>query len=214
MATRSARSVASLTFAFLLGPILLSAQSPQDLVDRAEVAFAEGRFADSVALFDELARLVPDAAPTLWQRGIALYELGRFPECASQFASFHALDPTDLENASWHLLCAARAGSLEKARGAALRAGPDPRIMRSAVYAALLGRITAENLVELAETSVDVAHFYGYLYAGLLREVQGDRIGAVEYLTVAASDRYRSHGGFMNVVARVHLDQLRRRADR
>ena len=56
--------------------------------------------------------------------------------------------------------------------------------------------------------TVDVAHFYAYLYGGLLREAQGNRQGAIDYLTLAASDRYRDHGGFMNIVARVHLARL------
>lgn len=183
-------------------------QAPQDLIDRAEAAFADRRFADAVALFDELGLLVPDAKPMLWQRGIALYELGRFVDCAAQFAAFHAVDPTDLENASWHLLCAARAGSLDQARRAALAAGPDRRILRQQIYDTLRGRATPEALVDYALTSVDVAHFYAYLYGGLLREAAGDRPGAIEFLRVAASERYREHGGFMNLVARVHLDGL------
>lgn len=188
----------------------LTAQSPQDLVDRAEVAFGESRFADAVTLFDQLIARVPDAAPVLWQRGIALYELGRFTDCAAQFASFFAIEPADLENASWHLLCAARASSLDRARATALRAGPDPRILRTEIYETLRGRRTPEALVALAETSVDVVHFYAYLYGGLLREVQGDVEGAKAYLSVAAAERYREHGGFMNIVAQVHLRKLQR----
>jgi lipoprotein NlpI len=192
----------------LARPATVHAQSPQDLVDRAEVAFAEGRFGDAVGLFDRLAALIPDAAPSLWQRGIALYELGRYRECAAQFAAFYQEDRRDLENASWHLLCVARGESLERARATALRAGPDQRIMRSEIYDTFLGRATPEALVEHALKSVDVAHFYAYLYGGLLREIQGNRAGAIEYLTLAASDRYRDHGGFMNIVAAVHLRRL------
>lgn len=206
----SARAVARLTLlaGALAVPARLVAQSPQDIVDRAERAFGESRFADAVALFDQLIALVPDAAPVLWQRGLALYETGRFRECAAQFAAYFALEPGDLENASWHLLCVARAESLERARAGALRAGPDPRILRTEVYDMLRGHMAPDELVALALTSVDVAHFYAYLYAGLAREVQGDRAGAREYLAVAASDRYRDHGGFMNIVAQVHLRRL------
>lgn len=209
-AGRSVRAWARLTalgFALLLPPAV-RAQAPQDLVDRAEAAFAEGRFADSVALFDQLAVQVPDARPMLWQRGIALYELGRFRECAAQFASYFAVNRADLENASWHLLCTARAESLDQARANALGAGPDPRILRAEVYDTLRGRMTPEALVTLARSTVDVAHFYAYLYGGLLREILGDRTGAIEYLALAASDRYRDYGGFMNLVARVHLKQM------
>jgi lipoprotein NlpI len=186
-----------------------AAQTPQALVDKAETAFAEGRFAETVAAFDDLVKLVPDAAPVLWQRGIALYELGRYKECTAQFASFFAVDASDLENASWHFLCAARAGTLEIARLSALKAGPDRRIMRTQIYEMLLGHRTPEDLVELSHTTVGVAQFYAYLYAGLLRDVMGNRAGAIEYLTQAASDTYKDDGGFMNVVARVHLARLR-----
>ena len=207
---RSRRAFARLTglVVALAVPPLAAAQAPQDLVDRAEVAFAEGRFADSVGLFDKLIALVPDAAPVMWQRGIALYELGRYDACQRQFASFHAIDREDLENASWLLLCAARASTLSRAREEAVPAGSDPRILRAEVYEMLRGRITPEALVAFAHTTADVAHFYVYLYGGLLRDVLGDRGGAIEDLTLAASDRYRDHGGFMNIVARVHLRRL------
>lgn len=204
-----ARALVRLTLLVVLGlPTGLRAQSPQDLVDRAELAFTDGRLDDAVALFDKLAALVPEAAPGLWQRGIALYELGRYRECAAQFLSYYLVDPTDLENASWLLLCSARAGSLADAQAKAVEAGPDPRIMRREIYDTLRGRATPEMLVEHAMKTVDVAHFYAYLYGGLLREAQGNRQGAIDYLTLAASDRYRDHGGFMNIVARVHLARL------
>lgn len=186
-----------------------AAQTPQALVDRAEAAFAEGRFADTVAAFDQLVVLVPDAAPVLWQRGIALYELGRYKECTAQFAAFFAVDSSDLENASWHFLCSVKAGSLEMARLSPLKAGPDRRIMRTQVYEMMLGQRTPEDLVALGNTSISVAQFYAYLYAGLLRDATGDRAGAIEYLAQAASDTYKEDGGFMNLVARVHLSRLR-----
>ena len=47
-------------------------------VELAESEFAAGRIEESIAAFDRLAALVPSAAPTLWQRGIALYIVGRY----------------------------------------------------------------------------------------------------------------------------------------
>src|SRR5688500_11567036 len=55
----------------LLLPGAARAQAPQEIADQAELAFARGQMAESVAAFDRLARLVPDIAPILWQRGIA-----------------------------------------------------------------------------------------------------------------------------------------------
>jgi tetratricopeptide (TPR) repeat protein len=204
----AARHLSAAFVCLLLWPAPARAQAPQDLLDRAEAAFADGRVAEALELFDALAAKVPDAAPVLWQRGIALYELGRYRECAAQFAAFHAVDPADLENATWHLLCSARAESLDRARSTALRAGPDPRILRAQVYDMARGGRAPESLVALANTSVTIAQFYAYLYGGLVREVAGDRAGAIEYLTQATSEFYREDGGFMNVVARVHLARL------
>jgi lipoprotein NlpI len=189
----------------LTSAIGLRAQDPQALVERAEMAFEQGRLADAVAAFDRVAELVPSVAPMLWQRGIALYYLGRYEECAAQFASFHAVDPTDLENASWHFLCVARGQSVEKARAAMLAAGPDRRILRAQIYDMLRGELKPAELLQLASTSVPIVRFYAHLYVGLYADATGDRAAALEHLAAAASDQYQSFGGFMNVVARVHL---------
>ena len=67
------------------GPSLsvLVTQAPQAILDRAVAEFENGRFAESAAQFDTLARAVPDRAPYLWQRGIALYYAGRYGDCRS-----------------------------------------------------------------------------------------------------------------------------------
>jgi lipoprotein NlpI len=184
-------------------------QSPQDIVDRAEAHFAAGRLAESVAEYDRLAALVPSLAPTLWQRGIALYYLGQFDACATQFASYFAEDRTDLENASWHLLCVARGQSIARARESALAAGPDRRIMRTQIYAMLRGRITTDELI-VAASEIVTAQFYAFLYSGLYLDAIGNTAGALPYLEAAASDKYRDEGGFMNVVARLALARARR----
>jgi lipoprotein NlpI len=183
-------------------------QSPQTIAERAERAFAEGRVAESVTEFDRLVALVPSVGPTLWQRGIALYYLGRFDACAAQFRSFFETDPGDLENATWHVLCVARAESPDRARAAALEAGPDPRILRGQIYEMVRGRRSPESLVALAETSVPLVRFYAHLYVGLYADATGDAASAREHLTAAAGDDYRDLGGFMNVVARVFAARL------
>jgi lipoprotein NlpI len=193
----------------ILSAPVSSSQTPQALVDRAEADFSAGRIAESVAGFDRLIVLVPSTAPILWQRGIGLYFLGRYDECAAQFASYYSVNPTDIENAAWHFLCVARGQSPERARAGLLHAGPDPRIMRTEIYEMLRGRLTPADLAAAA-ASVPVAQFYAHLYAGLYFEALGDRRSALAETTLAASDQFRSEGGFMNVVARVHLDMLRR----
>jgi lipoprotein NlpI len=185
-------------------------QSPETIAELAEAEFVAGRVEESVAAFDRLAALVPSVAPTLWQRGIGLYILGRFRECAAQFADFHRIDPTDLENASWHFLCVARAESVDRARAGLLAAGPDARILRTQIYEMLAGRRTADDLMGLAAKSTALVQFYGHLYVGLYQEASGQRAAALEHLSAAASDQYAPYGGFMNVVARVYLARLSR----
>jgi lipoprotein NlpI len=192
-----------------LGAGVPTAQAPQDILDQAEEAFAAGEIEVSLERFDRLAALVPDVAPMLWQRGIALYELGRFDECAAQFKSHHAVNARDAENAAWHFLCLARAGSPEHARAALLPAGPDARVMRTAILDLFGGRRTPDDVLAEAGT-VAIGQFYAHLYIGLYLEALGDPEAALAHLTAAASERYERYGGFMNVVAQVHLGRIKK----
>lgn len=200
----------TIVFAGTAPPIRHAQQSPQALVELAESEFAAGRIEESIAAFDRLAALVPSVAPTLWQRGIALYVTGKYNECAAQFASFHAADSHDLENAAWHFLCVARAQSIERARAERLQAGPDPRILRQQIYEMLGGLRTPDQLLDLAGRSVAIVQFYGHLYVGLYMDASGNRAAAIEHLATAADPRYDAYGGFMNVVAKVYVERLRR----
>ena len=184
------------------------AQAPQDILDQAEEAFATGRMEASLERFDRLAALVPDVAPMLWQRGIALYELGRFKECAAQFTSHHTVNPRDAENAAWHFLCVARAESPDRARATLLPAGPDARVMRTAILDLYAGRRSPDDV--LAEAGIiAIAQFYAHLYIGLYLEAIGNAEAALAHLTAAASERYQVYGGFMNIVAQVHLARMK-----
>lgn len=187
-------------------------QSPQALVELAESELAAGRIEASIAAFDRLAALVPSAAPTLWQRGIALYIAGRYTDCEAQFASFYVEDPADLENATWHFFCAARAHSIERARVGLLKAGPDPRVLREQIYEMLSGQRTPDQLLDLSGKSVALVQFYGHLYVGLYMDASGNREAAIDHLTTAANERYDQYGGFMNAVAKVYVERLRKQA--
>ena len=182
---------------------VVHAQAPQEILDVAEREFAAGRLEASLERFDRLATLVPDVAPRLWKRGIVLYELGRFSECAAQFEAHHAVNPADAENAAWHFLCVARAQSPAQARQSLLAGGPDPRVMRAAIYELFAGRLTPSEV--LAEAgAVALSQFYAHMYIGLYLEATGAPEAALPHLTAATSERYRIYGGFMNVVAQVH----------
>jgi len=181
---------------------------PQEIMDRAVADFQGGRIAESVAGFDRVAKLVPDYAPQLWQRGIALYYAGRYKDCRAQFESHRTVNPNDVENAAWHFLCVARAESPEKARRAILPVGPDSRSPMREVYAMFRGELVPEQVMRSAGSDPG-AQFYAYLYTGLFYEAWRDSQRALQQITVAAEDRFSSMG-YMHAVARVHRDLLSR----
>jgi len=187
------------------------AERPQAIFDRAVSDFQAGRISESTAGFDKLARLVPDYAPQLWQRGIALYYAGRYQDCRAQFESHRTVNPNDVENAAWHFLCVARAESPEKAKAALLPVGPDPRIPMHEIYQMFRGASLPERVLSAAGARPE-AQFYAHLYLGLYFEALGNQGRALEQITAAAHDRYKESGGYMHGVARVHLGLLRSRA--
>jgi lipoprotein NlpI len=187
--------------------VAVFAQSPQAILDRAVADFESGRFAESAAAFDSLAKAVPDRAPYLWQRGIALYYAGRYTDCRRQFESHRAVNPDDVENAAWHFLCVARAESPAKARAALLPVGPDARVPMREVYQLFRGTLTPEQVLSAAGSQPD-AQFYGHLYVGLYFEARGMKERALEHIKIAAADRFEPSGGYMHLVARVHFRSL------
>jgi lipoprotein NlpI len=178
-------------------------QSPQAIMNRAVAAFEQGRFAESATAFDQLAKAVPEQAPQLWQRGIALYYAGRYDDCRRQFESHRTVNPDDVENAVWHFLCVARGESLAKARGALLPVGPDARVPMREVYQMFRGTLTPKQVLSAAG-SQSAALFYAHLYVGLYFEAQGMTAPALEHIQIAAADRFEREGGYMHMVARVH----------
>jgi tetratricopeptide (TPR) repeat protein len=183
------------------------AQSPQAILNRAVADFENGRFAESAAAFDSLAKAVPAQAPYLWQRGIALYYAGRHTDCRRQFESHRTVNPDDVENAAWHFLCVARAESPAKARAALLPVGPDARVPMREVYQMFRGTLTPEQVLAAAGPEPG-GQFYGHLYLGLYFEALGMKERALEHIRTAAADRFEPYGGYMHMVARVHLRSL------
>jgi tetratricopeptide (TPR) repeat protein len=193
---------------------LVAAGAAQDrsraraIFDRAVADFQGGRIAESVAGFDTLARLLPDDAPQLWQRGIALYYAGRYRDCRAQFESHRAVNPDDVENAAWHFLCVARDESPQRAKGALLPVGPDRRVPMHEIYRMFAGALEPARVLEAAGTDA-AAEFYAHLYVGLYLDALGDHAGASKHIRTAAADRYAAAGGYMHGVARVHLSHRR-----
>lgn len=174
------------------------------LYRQAQEDFRSGRVKESTAAFDQLAQLVPDGAPMLWQRGIALYYMDRFNDCRLQFESHRTVNPDDVENAAWHYLCVARASTAAKAKAALLPVGPDPRVPMREIYKLYKGDFKPSDVLAAAGTRTE-SLFSAHLYIGLWHEAQGAREEARKHITIAAEPRFADAGGYMHDVALVHL---------
>jgi lipoprotein NlpI len=195
-----------------------AAQNPRAVLDRAVDDFAAGRLAAAAAGFDEVAALVPRAAPQLWQRGIALYYVGRYQDCREQFESHRLVNPNDVENAAWHFLCVARGDSADAALAALLPVGPDSRAPMREIYEMFRGELAPAEVMTAGERATARGRasglFFAHLYVGLYYEALGNDTDARTHLEAAADARYAPAGGYMHMVARVHVDQLDRAAPR
>jgi lipoprotein NlpI len=176
---------------------------PRAVLDRAIEDFLAGRVAQSVVGFDRVIELAPAAAPQLWQRGIALYYVGRYRDCRAQFESHRTVNPADVENPAWHFLCVARAESPERARAALLPVGGDPRRPMREIYEMFKGTLQPDAVLAAAGTDLS-GQFFAELYVGLYYEATGNDRLALQHLSAAASDRFARAGGYMHTVARLH----------
>jgi lipoprotein NlpI len=172
------------------------------VLDRAIEDFLAGRVKESVVGFDRVVALVPDAAPQLWQRGIALYYLGRYDDCRKQFESHRTVNPNDVENPAWHFLCVAHAESPQKARAALLPVGPDQRSPMREVYEMFKGSMTPDAVLAAGQSGS--ARFFAELYVGLYYEAIGNNAMALPHLKAAASAQFATAGGYMHRVATLH----------
>jgi lipoprotein NlpI len=182
-------------------------QSPGAIMDRAITDFRNGRITESVAGFDAVAEMVPEIAPELWQRGIALYYAKRYKDCRAQFESHRTVNPNDVENAVWHFLCVAREESPARAKAALLPVGPDPRAPMRQIYEMFRGSLTPDDVLKAGAGSPR-SEFYAHLYVGLYYEATGNAARARQELTAAAADRFAAAGDYMHTVAKVHVSRL------
>ena len=180
-----------------------SAENPRAVLDRAIDDFLAGRIKESVTGFDRVVTLAPNAAPELWQRGIALYYVGRYDDCRRQFESHRTVNPNDVENPAWHFLCVAHLESPAKARAALLPVGPDQRSPMREVYEMFKGTMTPDAVLAAAGQSAS-ARFYAELYVGLYYEATGNKTAGLTHLKAAASQQYANAGGYMYRVATLH----------
>ncbi|MFK7766883.1 MAG: hypothetical protein AB8B55_06645 [Mariniblastus sp.] len=181
-----------------------------------EVSFASGDFATCVTAYDNVIRLDAKSEPYLWQRGLALYYADRFKEGVEQFETHQTVNSNDVENAVWHLLCAAQISDVAAARKKLIPIVGDTRIPMSQVYEMFAGRMTPKEVLARAmKTSArareggrghKLQQYYAHLYIGLYHEMLGEKDAAMTALKKAKEINPLGKTNFMGQVARVHID--------
>lgn len=181
-----------------------------------EISFAAGKMAESIAAYDAAIRIDSDSEPHLWQRGLALYYADRFADGVKQFETHQTVNSQDVENAVWHLLCAARVSEVELAREKLIPITKDPRVPMAEIYEMFAGRMTSEDVLSAARKTSDqvpensqaykLQLYFAWLYIGLHEEMLGENEASVESLKKANEYNPLGKTNFMGQVARVHLE--------
>ncbi len=190
-----------------------SPKSASEFVRRGMTRFSANKITESIQDFDRAAELEPARAPHLWQRGISHYYAGKFVEGRRQFESHKAVNPHDVENATWHFICVARVEGVEKARLALIEIDTtrDTRAPMTEVFQFYAGKSTSEAVLKAAEKAdTEQARMYAHLYLGLYYEVAGEKEKARQHMRQSAAAKLRNN--YMHDVAKIHL--LQRKWDR
>ncbi len=186
-----------------------------------DISFAAGQMDACVAAYDKLIELQPSLEPRLWQRGLALYYAKKFEKGVQQFETHQLVNTQDVENAVWHLLCAAKISNVEAGRKKLIPISEDRRVPMAQIYEMYAGRMTPEQVLNIAnQTSPSVEldseqhrlqRYYAYLYIGLYFEMLENEQASLDSMKKAAALNPLGKTNFMGQVARVHL-QLRQAA--
>lgn len=182
-------------------------KTPKQLMEEGVSTFFEAKIPESVAAFDALVEIAPDALPHLWQRGLTLYYAGRFQDGKRQFEVHQTVNGADVENAAWHFLCVSRLEGIEAARKNLIPIKGDQRVPMKEIQDLFAGRGDAAAVLKAASESDDEQDrrnylCYAHLYLGLYFEALGEKDKAKEHMVKAATDFRMDH--YMGRTAQVH----------
>lgn len=183
----------------------------------AELVYLSGKSHASLELFDRVLKLVPEAAPQNWQRGIALASCGKFKEGAAQFETHHRVNPDDVENSAWYFLCIAKSSDIEAARKTVIPSRGDRREPMMSILQMLKGKLEPAKVLQAAVDNTpagyqrEKAKFYADLYVGLYYDALGESDAAIKYLQRSLTHK---SSGYMVDTARVYLADRFPQADK
>ena len=201
----------SALFISLLPCLSLYAQAqeptPNEWFRRGVDAFYAAKPQDSVAAFDALIKLQPEAKPQLWQRGLSLYYTGQFKEGREQFEVHQTVNPNDVENAAWHFICVAKADGLEEAKKNLIAIRGDSRVPMAEVHNPFAGKGSVDDVMKAAQAGAESDRTnqlcYAHLYLGLYFEALGQLEKAKEHMLKSAIDYKMDH--YMGKTAQMHV---------
>jgi lipoprotein NlpI len=181
--------------------------TPRELFATGVESFYAAKPKESVAAFDQLIKLQPEAKPQLWQRGLSLYYTGQFKEGRDQFEVHQTVNPNDVENAAWHFICVAKAAGIEEARKHLIPIKGDSRIPMAEVHDLFAGTGSVEAVMKAAESGVEPEKTnqlcYAHLYLGLYFEALGQTEKAKTHMLKSAIEYKMDH--YMGKTSQVHL---------
>ena len=164
--------------------------------------FRAARIKESVADFEEAARLKPELKAQLWQLGISYYYAGEFEKGRQLFELHRTVNPEDVENAAWHFLCVAKLKGVEAARKSLIPVTEDGRRPMKEIYECYAGKAKRSAVLTAADNGEDEQAFYAHLYLGLFEEAAGHPEKSLTHMKTAVR---LAPNHYMGDVARVHL---------
>ncbi len=180
----------------------------------ADIRFIAGDIPGAIESYDNVIKFQPESKPFLWQRGLALYYAQKFEDGKAQFETHQTVNSQDVENAVWHLLCAAKVENLDAARNKLIPIQRDTRVPMKEIYELFAGRLKPNQVIEVAqaESPNELPLYYANLYIGLYHEMLGQEKLARQFIGSAVDQSPGTKNNLMMQLARIHQELRDRQA--